>query len=513
MKIINDGIRRGAVDCDDMFLKFISKDGMGLSEYPTIIFLANRLFLKSEDRIGAHVEITETIKLKDDFSWYKTKGQTAIKNTLMETLPNKDAYKGIPFFKEDTETSHNGIVNCWYSGKTHYMHIGTSLKASTSNPFDTSSKTVLFPQDTSSNNFTDTANNIVDICSLNPSSDLILTKTRLYRYNYETNTMVQRLKLSNGEHDATAMCRTASYFIITCNKGGGFLIITNIDSSDTTSLNYKKPAYANISITEGETSTSVGNGLNPSNNYTFCFPVGGDTIEINGGSEKTCLFNCASWMSSSSSYIAPEGTKEECTTSCHYNNEVVLFSAKFAYDTMNNIYPMENGVSYFKLDKYMLLFGKEESTQKPTLSIFTNISGQEKRPITLCEENIIPSTAVAGYMQDKDTIFVFTSSGTTYKSFGKDDNSDSAFFPIAFDYSKERTTKKADVNKMPLGLNNLIGLVNGEDVSWTKVNNRDSTFLFIRFGLDSGNARWFAFGDDDRRDTAFRDMTSAFDVG
>jgi hypothetical protein len=515
MEIINDGINRGVLDCDDMFMKFVSKDGMGLSEYPTIIFLTNRLFLKDEDRIGSHVNITETLKLKDDFRWYKIMGKDNIKQKISDALTDKGTFKNIDFFEEDTDSEHRGISHYWYSGTIHYMNSNNTLKSSKTGPFDKEAKTIIFPN---GGNLSDAGNAVIDICQLNSSSDLILTKTRLYRYDYANNTLVTRLEIS----DATAMCRTASYFIITCTNGGGFFIITNIDSSDETALSYKKPIYISYpSIVDPDTQaiTSEGgdNGLSPSNSYTYCLPIGGNTIEINGKDNKNCLFNCASWMSDNSGYEAPESMNPKGIKSCHYNNEAILFTVESAFDASKNIYPMKDGNSFFKYDKYMMFIGKEtEEPNKTALYLYSNFTTQaSKKAVITTEDNKIPHDLTSGYIKDLDTIFLFSSSGKTYKVIGKDNTESSfALFPIAFDYEKDHTAKEACVNKIILVLSDLIDLINNDGQErWSKVNDRDTNFLFIRLALNSGKACWYGFGDDNRRDTTFKDMAEAFDIG
>jgi hypothetical protein len=223
-------------------------------------------------------------------------------------------------------------------------------------------------------------------------------------------------------------------------------------------------------------------------------------------------------MSRKQSYVAPNGNKTNCIKSCHYNNEIVLMSESNAYDQFDNIYPVGNGINFLKFDRYSIFIGKQKEEGKdPVTALFgyLNTEGSKKNGIILNDLNEIPSDIISGYFQDKENMYLFSKSMKVYKSLGKEDGGDGLFFyPIAFTYEKERTTKKADVNKITLTICVLIDLLNGEGAeSWLRVNNRDATFVYIRFVIPEEKAKWFAIGDDDRRDTTFRDMAAAFDVG
>jgi hypothetical protein len=516
--------KRGVLNCNDKFLKFISKDGTGLSQFPTIIFLTNRLFLKEEAfRIGKHEGVTETIKAGDDFVWYKTSNPKIINDAIASTLSDEDTYAGTHYFKIYQNYSNLGIKNYWNSGKIHYMHIGNNLAASDYDPFFDSRNIVEFPPDASSDNFVDSVNNIVDICRLDDTNDLILTKTRLYKYNYSSNKMTQRLKVSIGGN-ATAMCMTQNYAIVTCSSGEGFFIITNINSPDNVSLSYKKPRYVE---------NPNNNGLNPSNSYTFCFPLGKDIVEINGGrveeevpsesEEKpspqetvtvdvSCKFDCAAWINNNS-YKAPSG-KTRCVKSINFGNEVVLFSNDTAYAKSGNKYSLNKGSRFFKSNEFILFIGKS-AKNAAALTASTTTSLDNKKAATFYEDNGVPPNIVSGYVKDKENIFLFTPQGTVYKSIDKSSvNNGSVIFSVAFDYNKEKATEKADVAKNVICLSSLIELLDGGEQSpITTVNKRKCNFIFIRNVSSSGHISWFCYGDDNRRDSELAGMMAAFDVG
>jgi hypothetical protein len=212
MEIINDDVDRGVTDMDDVFLRFISKEG--ISSFPTVMALANRFFLTDEEmtpRAGKHKGITldYTIKVPDDFRWYKIKGAAAFKPKILAIID--DICAGISYFEPDE--SNTGIKDFWYSGKMYYINYNGELKVSKAGPTDLSGNTITLPSQIAGS--PEGGDDVLDVLTLDATRDVILTKKQLYVYEPANNACTQRFKVSNNSHDFTSICLAGAYLVLT----------------------------------------------------------------------------------------------------------------------------------------------------------------------------------------------------------------------------------------------------------------------------------------------------------
>jgi hypothetical protein len=509
MQIINNGLDRGVTDCNDLFMRYLTKDGM--NNYPTIIFLLNRLFLKDTDRLGSHIGITDTVHIGDDVYWYKMLGFTAIKTRMNLLLKqNTNIFENINYFKQDSDETHGKIFNYWYTGNRHYANINNVLRVSSIGPFDRLSVAVSLETEGVIRN--EEAGDIIDICRLNNDTDLILTETMVYLYKINTNTIIPRVPVKNADiYKFNALCCTTHYVVVACSNrtggsGMGFYIVTNIDSEE--EVKYSCPLY--YYHHNSQTGTSYSNQLDPNDNYTLCALYQDDIIYINGtGGLKT--FNCYDYIKNGSDN-AISVAKEKGESSNNWGNKSIFFGLTKTYEG-NKTFEISGGYRYINIDNYHIIIAKDNYTNRITL--YTDVSIERNEYVLVKEPVKASNDITSAYIYNREQVFLFTSSGTTYVSLDKSDqNNPVTVYPASFHFETEKDKKEINILKVYCTFIDTIGFLTGEILdTWGKVNNRETTFLFFRILLPGGKAKWHSFGDDNRRDTTFRDMAEAFDTG
>jgi hypothetical protein len=493
-------------------MRFISQDGV--SEYPTVILLLNRIFFRDKDRGGEHIGITIKVKKGDDIIWQRIpKGEVMAK--FMEfftggneqedsgsngspdtgytpTPPPKSNVSIESLFKESTDAPP--IATYFKTTDTYYMNKDDGLFISKLSPFDSTATQLFFPEDDS---FIDEVSNILDILSLNDNIDLILTTTRLYSYDKTTSTLLQKFKLPSGI--ASSMCKLANYFIITSTVG--IYIINNIESEN--DLDFE--------LVTSSSSGVLDNGLNQTNNFTYSLPVGNsNSVEVNGNDNTSCIFNCGTKMGQA-------GSKIGGTHSRHFNNEPMLFTQEYAYDNKNNAYKVPAGSKYVSYSDYIFF------TMTNSSSIMVFLKGSPKKSI----EFIFKDTIDTLYM-DNFTMSLMNGLGKVYRS-TSEGSGESNFYFVFFNYeefkAKEKrgeSTKEIDIRTTASTIFTFLDILKGsKDNSGTSGNNDEPLsdiniggvdFIFYITGGEDKRV-WTIFGDDGRRDDTFKKMSEAFDIG
>jgi hypothetical protein len=508
MEIIDSGINRGVLDVNDMFIRYLTKDG--INRYPTIIFLMNRLFLREYERIGAHEYITEIVRLGDDVRWYKTKGVDEITRT-MDTVFTPDIFTDINYFKPDPDQSHDGIFNYWYTGNRFYINSGGQLKESTIGPLDKNARVIALPSGTGSDSHSESAFNIIDICRLNGEADLILTSTRIYLYKPSSQSISIRVPVKDHTHyKFNAICCTTQYVVIACSalsgSGMGFYVVTNIDSDE--EINYKCPLYH--SYYDPDSGASTNNGLSSNNNYTVCIPASGDRVEVNGVGGLV-YFDCGRFITSGYEEGYSSGRGTQGVSSRNFGNENILYGPSKAF-VGGKTFTINNAYQYYSYGGYYMVVGKDNLGLQ--LLIHNDKTLTSNKPLLLQGYTSLPQDITNCYVLDREHIYLFTSSGKTYVSRDKADPDNAIIaYPLSFNFDLESETKRANVVKIIMTVLDVIDILCGGDNSrWTTVNGQIASFIFIRILLYYGKANWYCFGDDNRRSTVFRDMVKAFDT-
>jgi hypothetical protein len=542
MEVIKNGNDRAIKTASTLFLRFVSKDGA--DEYPTVILLANRIFLQDENRGGEHIGITEKIALQDDFYWYKTSGgikgiqarmaQLAKENSIFSGLNDgshedaepleegnfnsNDGLPGTNFFKK-TE-SPAGITQFYHSKTGYYIKRNGSLYFSKDSPVDGGGELINFPGNGSD---TDSPENLLMVYTISPSVDLILTKTHLYRYYIESQFIEGILTF---QAEATCFCQLQDYFIVSTLHG--LYLINNIDEDEDV-LSYEIITHR-VYGTYGETS----DGLASNNQFTYCFPRGGNVVEVNGEGSQSCQYNCDTRRGSASG-------RSNVIKVCYDANEPLLIAANSSYDTKGNGYNVRDVLGFAYSERYIYFCQYYEETR---WKLVDNVNV----PYTVYHRNLIvyrngvkntaiifhiPYTIINCYL-DGQFIYLLDSRGNVYKSSIEEDAGNMKIYPVSFKYKEWRKAgepSKFNIKKVVLNAVKYIELFLENNIAeWATVDGKETDFLFMvttdetktivpiesEFNGNDGEKRikrvWRAFGDDKRYDDTFNRMTDAFDI-
>jgi hypothetical protein len=448
MEIINSGDDRGVKTLSTMFLRFVSKDG--IDEYPTVILLANRIFLRDEDRGGEHIGVTEKLALGDDFLWFKTEAEGGFKGIAdkMTSVAEKEeesdkegegeegdssqgeggsegplqpvekGLSGPGFFKaiEDAPVT----TQFFRSKQGFYILREDTLSFSKTSPFDEEGVSVPLtsPED------------LLMVYTI-ASFDLLLTKHTLWRYYPETGEAVPLLSFQN---EATAFCRTRDYFVVSTLQG--LYLIFNIDM-DTETL-----AYEHI------THTSAADGLINNNKFTFCFPGEHNVIEVNGEGMLTCLYDC----DSRTGRKGDKATLFGCTV-CYDRNEPLLVTSGGAYDTQGNNYEVTGVKAFINHEDYLIFSHSVIETNTETSEDGSETTHEiTHRYLTVYRKESdndpiifhFPYTIVNCYLEGN--CYLLDDKGNAYKSNMGGDSGETIIYLIAFKYKEWK--KQGKPNKM-----------------------------------------------------------------
>jgi hypothetical protein len=512
MEIINNKLERIVNDIDDKyFMKFISQNGV--SEYPTIILLLNRIFYRDKDRGGEHVGITMKIKKEDNVVWYHVPKESVISYLLSffitdtrENINNnfnigndentywKQKISIESFFKEDS--SLHPISAYFKSNNLYYINDSSNLYIGV-NPFDEFYQHLFFPED---NAVSDNAHNIIDVLSLDDTIDLILTNSRLYTYNNRTDSFDIKFILPNG--NATSMCMLKNYFIITSDAG--IYIFKNIKSD--VELIYEFIT----SLHDGTTD----NGLPEDNHFTYSLPIpNSNSVLVNGVGDNSCIFDCVTKMGQASD--KPNGI-----SSRHFDSRPMLFFSDFALDTDGNVYKVT--ASNYVVYNDFIFFTLKDS---PFITIF-RYNAPESSIIFSCQDNI------SNVFMDNYTVYLLGSDAKIYRSL-INGNKEIGFYFIFFDYTqfklKEKEgkpNKKIDIRKSEPTVFTYLNILKSYNDLMAHENDYAQNLNTLFDGIDINNVdfifyitgnenkkNWIMFGDDERKDDTFKKLAEAFDIG
>jgi hypothetical protein len=560
MEVINSGTKRGVKGANDEFMRFVSDDGV--NEYPSVILLLNRIFLRDEDRGGAHVGITKKFNKGDDFTWHKVEGLEGIKACILSLAQSgasredenqeegqdegedegqdeeQDPGSGDPsgqqesaggeqgesFFKEEDNALN--VQSFFRSRNLFYIRKEGSLYFSKLSPFDSDAAVFNFPED---GGFTDVPENIIDVYSLTDAFDLILTQSRLYRFSHEEGSVIRVLKVPA----ATGMCKTKDYLIVSSHNG--LYKISKIEG--------EAGGIKTVHVTHSAGEDAADDGLPGNSRFTFCFSSGDNNIaEVNGQGGNSCLFNFDTGMGQA-------GNKAGAVRALHNNNEGMLFASGAAYDSKGTVYPVSNALNFhvtsrhtFFIEEYAVEGGGGEegsgTVAGSRLTAFLNGGGTDKSVSFLFNCRII-----ACHGSDAATMYLLDEEGRLYKTATDPaDLEDVSLCLVCFNYDEwKESGEPAELDVMTVALTfssylELLleggsGIFGETDSGSGSVDNPDpgsdpgstgdpdpdsdgKEINFVFMSRKEGEKTvWQAFGDDGRLDDTFKKLTKAFDMG
>lgn len=492
--ISSDNNIKKLTSMNDTALRFISKEGC--SQFPTIIFLANRMYLSDENNIIEDLHISDKIKVGDDFYWYKSSNFRA---NLRDTI--QDVVRGVSFFKKDTSPKIKNVVRIYNVSNTE-AYFAISDNTILFGSYD-STKPISMP-----NGFT--LDNLVSIFR-NGSIDYAVFNSGIYSIDTASGTMVNRY--STKKHINDASCNS-SYMVIATNDGGEVLV-KNQDGSYSRSYSVGYETWTE-SVSPGGTSSGSTSSEPTVTYHDNGFPI-----------SEIATMCC---IDGSNLYIGDSTTMAKFALGSSYDRGV------------------EAG-AFFR--KHYHSCGKEFYITIATF-VIVNKTGGSSLQLTL-DSSSITSVPIDVFVDGSTTMLLYGSSISTYDSAGvyictlnssngilnaksimvegmdiiRFVDTSGNFFttspdlgvrfittPFVFDINKS-DKKLTCANKM-LSIRQLMRCVSEQsvyDATLGNVNGKPTTFMSI-FTKRSNNRLFTYFGNDRRQEPAYalKEICEVFDI-
>jgi hypothetical protein len=364
--------------------------------------------------------------------------------------------------------------------------------ANTAKPF-------IFLMDTADDNFTDSFENIIQVCKYDSTTDIIATKSRLYSFDHVSETVSQRFSIRDMYVDAeyltflvpddnqfTCMCRLESGYVVVTSKYKFVVIKSFLDSSD---MNIQ------IIVRNGN------NGLPTNSSFSFCFPRGGTKVEVDGLNEISCIYDCDKPENASQDAgIIPNGSRVY-----YYGDSPILFSQVNAYDVSGNVYAIPNGYKYFSYNNLFVFITKGESKIYIVKPLYDYLSFDE-------HSGVIPDIEY-GFAKNEHLYFV-NNDNDIIRSYSEDEECPALIYPVSFIFSQDESKDRIKLRKISLNLTNAISIFTGStDTIFQDINNGEVTYIYIIVSSTDGKTRWYVLGNDNRRDDELRSLYQSFDIG
>ena len=196
-----DGIKKIS-SIDDTMLRFISKEGC--NQFPTVVLLANRMYLSDEINMIKDLNIDTKIKVGDNYHWYKSND---FRSNLRKCV--SDIISGVTFFEEDKTSNLTNVIKVFKpSSSEFYFVTGTDIlfgsyesqvKITCAESIDTNKLLVIFRQG---------------------SDDFAIVEKNVYYIDRATHTMTKKYSASSKINDVSA---NEEYVVLATTSGGEVL--------------------------------------------------------------------------------------------------------------------------------------------------------------------------------------------------------------------------------------------------------------------------------------------------
>jgi hypothetical protein len=218
--------------------------------------------------------------------------------------------------------------------------------------------------------------------------------------------------------------------------------------------------------------------------------------------------------------VFPNGRLTGGKSSRNYNSVAVAFGSSSAI-SQSAEYRIGNGISHYRDGRYEIIVTTGGAAFFPLSGSVMAGDPPEPRSFFIPTAGGVPSDASAIYAAKPSEAKIFAKSGLGAHA-RSGDSMQAIMCPTSFVWNTDKDLEELDVEKMPFTLSRAITFYydlppdpnDGTTTSWATVNGKPTTFLFVMArGPNGGKARWYAFGDDDRRDTTMQNISKAFDIG
>ena len=466
---------------DDM-ARFISKEGC--NQFPTVLFLANRMFVSDDISLIKDLNLNIKLKKGDNYYWYKSSNfYENLQDVMKYILPNTKLFvpKTSPIGDIKRIFNIDNIKNYFLtSNKLYYGSIDNYYEI----PFG----------------FND-INDILNIFTIKENTDCILTKHNIYFVDVLNKTVSK--KYYNNYVTFKDICYSGDTVVLATSKRGK--VLKGLSTGNLT-YDYDLEYYYDVISGANGVSTTYTNGMPSDEDVDRCF-ISDNYIYI-GDSTTVAKFR----LGSSSDY----GTEANININLHRckgNSEIISTSnGNSPVYTFKNKSITPNNKTYTDLlVEDDVIFAISDST------IDCYNDGGTEPLFTLNTSNGFNS--VKDLIFDiNDNIIVLSNSNDLYETIKINDIAyPIKFLPIKFVFDDDKDTKVLNCEVKTLSVRKMISC----SVSSTKYdsvlgesNGQKATFMCI-YVKKSDIQTFIYFGNDNRQERAIaiKKCCEVFDIG
>lgn len=466
---------------DDM-ARFISKEGC--NQFPTVLFLANRMFVSDDISLIKDLNLDIKLKKGDNYYWYKSSSfYENLQDVMKYILPNTKLFvpKTSPIGGIKRIFNIDNIKNYFLtSNKLYYGSIDNYYEI----PFGF-----------------DDINDILNIFTIKENTDCILTKHNIYFVDVLNKTVSK--KYYNNYVTFKDICYSGDTVVLATSKRGK--VLKGLSTGNLTH-DYDLEYYYDVISGANGVSTTYTNGMPSDEDVDRCF-ISDNYIYI-GDSTTVAKFR----LGSSSDY----GTEANININLHRckgNSEIISTSnGNSPVYTFKNKSITPNNKSYIDLSvEDDVIFAISDST------IDCYNDGGTEPLFTLNTSNGFNS--VKDLIFDiNDNIIVLSNSNDLYETIKINDIAyPIKFLPIKFVFDDDKDTKVLNCEVKTLSVRKMISC----SVSSTKYdsvlgesNGQKATFMCI-YVKKSDIQTFIYFGNDNRQERAIaiKKCCEVFDIG
>ena len=561
MNISKSDIVNSFRDVSDTFVRYISKEGVG--KFPTVVFLANKMFLSDDENIIKDLKLPYKIAVHDDYYWAKLTNFYTDFTELM-SQDKKNILGDIKMFNvENIGYRVSRVFNVsntlnYFLTSSNELVYGSTTKYSKINFDFKDTLTAVFPSEFTANedsinwikaqmaahgfaaerisgNYAYASTNVdtskIMIFRQN-GVDYMLTEHCVYKIDPTAKSVTLLYSFVNsannkGEFDTSVCFPTFRYIsisgddaVIATNKG--CYSIKGVSSNNWyfyTQYIYQDWVIQGTQTGDGGTESGtynidVNNGLPINNDLNFAYISGNSIIAGSFDYPTAGSFIIGSVQNHNRVDPSTAGTSVLNTLSKRdycCGTIITDISGSITIESKGTL----SGVS-----EYPLSFSIDDDCVYLTYSDRIDCYNFSLNRITFTfrASNNIPGSGNIGSIFDKTTsLLLFTSNGTAYKMV--DETSDVAitFITTDFVYDNDKETKKLHcVNRKCSGrqLVNYLVSQNKFTSEICKIDGHAATFLIALLVKTNGRKVFVYFGDDTRNAVAkeIKSISSAFGI-
>ncbi len=564
MNISKSDIVNSFRDVSDTFVRYITKEGVG--KFPTVVFLANKMFLSDDENIIKDLKLPYKIAVHDDYHWAKLTNFYADFTELMDR-DKKNILGDVKMFNVgDIGYRVSRVFNVsntlnYFLTSSNELIYGSTTKYSKINFDFKDTLTAVFPSEFTANedsinwikaqmaahgftaeriseNYAYASANIdtskITIFRQN-DVDYMLTEHCVYKIDPISKTVTLLYSFVNpandrGEFDTSVCFPVFRYIGINGDDAAiatdkGCYSIKGVSSNNW--YFYTQYIYQNWVIQgtryvddgNGGTKTenyniNVNNGLPTSNDLNFAY--------ISGNSIIAGLFGYPTAGSFTVGSVQNHNRVDPTTAGTSVSN--ILSKRDYCCGTVitNRVgsISIESKGTLSGVSDYPLSFSIDDDCVYLTYSdrIDCYSFSLNRIAFTFRASNNMPGSGNIGSILDKTTsLLLFTSNGTVYKMVDETADATVAFITTDFVYDRDNETKKLHCVDRKCSGRQLINYLVSQNKFTSEICRIDghaATFLIALFVKTNGRKVFVYFGDDTRNAVAreIKSISSAFGI-